>query len=117
MLKPSADIDIFIASEPVDMRKAIDGLSVLVVEMLSAHPQSGGLFIFYNKQRNKVKCLCWDTNGFALYYKRLERGKFKVPRAMSEGLTVDNEQLQWLLAGFDFIGLKSRPDLVFSHFA
>jgi transposase len=59
------------------MRKAINGLTMLVVNQFQDNPQSGDLFLFCNRNRNKVKGLYWDKNGFVLFYKRLEKDKFK----------------------------------------
>ena len=108
---------IYIANEPIDMRKAIDGLSVMVVEYLKKDPQAPALFIFYNRRRNKVKCLYWDNNGFVMIYKRLEKGTFKFNRTIHlTHYEINNEQLHWLLAGFDFIQLKQHPELKFSDY-
>ena len=71
MLSLPTSTKLYLATVPVDMRKAVDGLSVLVNTDLRQDPQSGHLFIFYNRARNKLKCLYWDKNGFVLYYKRL----------------------------------------------
>ena len=67
------------AREPIDLRKSIDGLSLLVSQGLQHDPFQGQLFVFTNRQRDKIKLLHWDTNGFWLYYKRLERGRFAWP--------------------------------------
>ncbi|KAB2823168.1 IS66 family insertion sequence element accessory protein TnpB [Aliivibrio finisterrensis] len=62
-----------------DMRKSIDGLSLIVAETLEMDPFSEAWFIFCNRNRDKLKILFWDTNGFWLYYRRLEKGTFKWP--------------------------------------
>jgi len=59
----------------------------------------GHLFVFCNRQKDKLKILRWDTNGFWLYYRRLERGRFKWPVQSSPGLSITRRQLQWLLDG------------------
>lgn len=118
MLINSGDKAIYIANEAVDMRKSIDGLSVLVVEYLEMNPQQAAYFVFYNRRRNKVKCLVWDNNGFVMIYKRLEKGTFKFHRniALSQ-YQIDEQQLQWLFAGFDFIQLKQHPELKFAAYS
>jgi len=117
MIKLPEDLNIFIASEPVDMRKAIDGLCVAVIETLSSDPQSGHLFLFHNRRGNKVKALLWDRNGFVLIYKRLEKGRFKFPKQISgDCFEIEHAQLNWLLAGFDFMALKEFPELSFTDY-
>jgi len=112
MIQPSETTKIFLAAGAVDMRKSIDGLSVLVSEVLKQNPQSGHLFIFYNRNRNKIKCLCWDKNGFTIYYKRLEKRSFKIPRKIiGECIFLKKTELMWLLSGLDFSILQIRPEL------
>lgn len=71
---------VYLACGATDLRKSIDGLAVLVKECFSLDPFSSSLFVFCNRQRNKLKILRWDRNGFWLYYRRLERGKFQCKR-------------------------------------
>ena len=82
------------------MRKSIDGLAVLIQEAFQLDPFSTCLFVFCNRQRDKLKILHWDHNGFWLYYRRLERGRFQWPDA-SQGSTVviGSRELRWLLDG------------------
>jgi len=76
MMHPIGRPTVHLATEPVDMRKSINGLSVLVADHLELSPLSGSLFVFYNKARDKIKILYWDRNGFCLWYKRLEKHRF-----------------------------------------
>jgi transposase len=79
----------YVCRDPVDMRKGIDGLSYLVESLLAQHPMSGHLFVFVGRDRHKVKILYWDRTGFALWYKRLERGKFPSPGSLAQrGLSI-----------------------------
>ncbi len=68
----------FVCTAPVDMRKGIDGLCGVVRHLLEDNPQSGYVFIFFNKDRDKIKLLVWDVGGYVLYHKRLEQGTFEV---------------------------------------
>ena len=87
---------------PVDFRKQIDGLTLIVADKLEQDPTSGQLFIFRNRQANKLKLLWWDKNGFWLFYKRMEKGRFKFPGITDEILELTKDQLSVLLAGLDF---------------
>lgn len=75
-------VDVYLHREPVDFRKAINGLSAIVQDEMALSPFSRALFVFCNKKRNQLKVLYWDETGFALWQKRLERDKFKWPRPM-----------------------------------
>ena len=100
------------------MRKAIDGLTQLVVEQLEMNPQGHYLFLFCNQQRNKIKGLYWHKNGFVMIYKRLERKKFYIPKQYKDNkLIINHEQLSWLLSGFDFMNLTDYPELHFTHYS
>ena len=70
---------VYVAEGAVDLRKSIDSLALLVQTSLPVSPLSGGLFVFFNRGRDKVKLLWWDRHGFWLAYKRLERGRFRLP--------------------------------------
>ena len=91
---------VYLACGSTDMRKSIDGLASLVQEAFQLDPFSACLFVFCNRQRDKLKILHWDHNGFWLYYRRLERGRFQWPDA-SQGSTVAIgwRELRWLLDG------------------
>lgn len=80
MLKVSKEAQIYISLSPIDMRKSIDSLSALVVEEFKNDPQSGHLFVFFNRARAKVKIVYWNKNGFVLHYKRMEKHRFVVPK-------------------------------------
>jgi transposase len=101
MLTPTDGLTVYLACGSTDMRKNIDGLAALVTHTFALDLFSNSLFVFCNKGRDKLKILYWDHNGFWLYYRRLERGRFKWP-AHSEAnaiLTINRRQLQWLLDG------------------
>jgi transposase len=104
-------VPIYLAREPVDLRKSIDGLSLLVSQVLGQDPFSAHLFVFINRCRDKLKALSWDQNGFVLYYKRLERGRFRWPVIPAEqtALVIEYRQLQWLLSGLSIEQQQALP--------
>lgn len=109
---------IYLYSQPIDMRKSINGLSYLVGDLSHDTLQDGSVTLFYNRSRDKVKLLYWDKNGFILIYKRLEKGRFKIIKQDKnrEIVTLDNQQLNWLLAGLDYDLMAQNKHLDFSGF-
>jgi len=79
MLDTGSGVRIYVATEPVDMRKSFSGLAGAVGKVLGKDPQSGTLFVFLNRRRNLLKVLSWDANGFCLLCKRLSCGAFSMP--------------------------------------
>lgn len=115
-MHPGSQIEqIYLCREPIDFRKSIDGLSVLVEQALEHNPFGSALYVFTNRQRNKIKALYWHRNGFCLWYKRLEAEKFAWP-AHSEAATqtISRQEFEWLLEGFDLWRNKPHQTL---HFA
>jgi transposase len=84
-----------------DMRKAINGLSDIVANQLKLSALSGQYFVFCGRRRNTLKILYWDNNGYCLWYKKLERDRFRWPRTEHEARAITGEQLGWLLSGLD----------------
>ena len=116
MITWQENIDIYLHRDPVDFRKAINGLSLIVSEVLELPPFDRSLFVFCNKRRTQLKALYWDETGFALWQKRLEKDKFKWPkRVNSQKVNITHEQWCWLLRGFDFTKIKPHPRLEFSR--
>jgi transposase len=111
----SADTAVYIAREPVDMRKQIDGLALLVQEVLLLNPFEKQLFVFRNRGSNKLKVLVWHDNGFCLLYKRLERGFFPWPRAQDSVFCCSLRELQWLLEGLNIEQLPTRTAWPIKH--
>lgn len=112
MLTLPSSVRIVLATEPVDMRRGHDGLCAIVRNEWRLDPFAGHLFVFLGKRADRVKCLFWDRGGFVLYYKRLERCRFKLPK-IEPGATrveLDAVQLSMLLDGIDF-GRVRRPEL------
>ena len=106
---------IYLHKQPVDFRKSINGLCVIVEEHMRLSAFSGALFVFCNRQRDKIKVLYWDQTGFCLWYKRLEKDTFKWPKQMrGEVLTLSERQWSWLLEGLDIERMKGHKPLQFS---
>jgi transposase len=93
---------VYLAVGSTDMRKAINGLSILVEQAMELNPFTGDLFVFCNRKRTIIKILYWDHNGFCLWHKRLEEHRFKWPRTSEDIIMIGAEQLTWLLAGLDY---------------
>ncbi len=92
---------VFLVLGTTDMRKAIDGLTVLVADRLDLDPLSGAYFAFCNRGRTIIKILSWDRNGFCLWQKRLERDRFPWPESMAAVMDIGGRELSWLLEGLD----------------
>ena len=103
MLTLPTSVRIYLSTEPTDMRKGVDGLSRLVEAELGGDVYSGALFVFVSRRRDRLKILTWDAGGFVVYYKRLEAGRFKMPRveAGAKAARLDPAQLAMLLRGID----------------
>lgn len=97
-----------------DMRKAIDGLSVIVSDQLDLDVFSGQLFAFCNRGRTLVKILYWDRNGFCLWQKRLEKHRFTWPESEAEVMELGVRELSWLLDGLDPTQTKGHQKLGYS---
>ena len=97
----STSRNVYLALGVTDMRKSINGLSVLVQEHLGEQLFDGSLFVFCNRARNRIKILYWDENGFCLWLKRLEHARFQWPVTEGEVRQIKREALEWLLAGLD----------------
>ena len=96
----------FIYRSGCDMRKGYDGLCGLVRNEWKKNPLSGDVFIFLSRQRNKIKLLHWQNDGFVIYSKRLEKGTFELPKNTSIEITA--QQLQFILDGIYLSSIKKR---------
>jgi transposase len=112
MLRPDAQTQVYLYVDPVDMRKSIDGLSVLVEQEMALSPMMEALFVFCNRGRDKIKILCWERNGFIVWYKRLEKQRFRWPKA-GETLQLSGRELNWLLDGFDIFHNQAHKTVLF----
>ena len=96
---------IYLHRDVVDFRKSINGLVLIVEQEMVLSPFSDALFVFCNKARDKVKVVYWDRSGFCLWYKRLEKERFKWPRkGQGTIMNLSEDQWRWLLSGYDIEG-------------
>jgi len=93
------NVQVWVATTPVDMRKSFDSLAEVVRAFLGRDPLSGNLFVFRNRGGHLVKILWWDRDGLAIYYKRLERGAFQFPRSNATAIEITCDELLRLLSG------------------
>lgn len=103
MLTLPSSVRVYLAAQPVDLRRGHDGLVALVRSTWRLNPFDGHLFVFLGRRLDRVKILVWDRNGFVLYYKRLSRGRFQMP-SIAAGATrveLDATTLAMLLDGID----------------
>ena len=102
-MHPGCDIEqVYLCRKPIDFRKSINGLSVLVEQELELNPFGSALYVFINRQRDKIKVLYWHRNGFCLWLKRLEAEKFAWPRDCEAATQlISLHEFEWLLEGFD----------------
>lgn len=111
MLSLPPSVRVFLCLAPADMRRSLDGLAALTREILREDPLSGHLFVFFNRRRDRTKILFWDRSGLALYYKRLEKGTFRLSafeRPDSRRAEIESAELALILEGIDLADAKRR---------
>ena len=116
MLGLPPSVKIYYATGLVDMRNGIDGLRAIVDATLKLNPDEGHLFVFVGKSRDKLKILFWDRNGYVIYFKRLEKGRFQLPEtdANRSRVMLEPAQLAMLLDGIDLNAkrlVRWKPDI------
>ena len=97
-------VEIFLGVEPIDLRWGFDRLSGVVAERIGREPRGGALFVFFGKRRSSIKVLFFDGTGLCLFYKRLDKGTFRLPDSIAEdavSVSVDESALDDLLDGID----------------
>ena len=110
MLNSNRIDKVYLALGPTDLRKSINGLSIIVLESFKLDPFSRNLFVFCNRKQDKIKILEWDNDGFWLHYKRLERSKFKWPDGITGStIMIDERQFRWLLDGLSIKQKDAHP--------
>jgi transposase len=111
MLSLPPTVRIFLCTRGADMRRSFDGLAVMVEQIIGQDPLSGHLFLFCNRRGDRVKLLYWDGDGYALWYKRLEEGTFRMPTlrsSESESVELRSSDLMMLLEGVDLTSVKRQ---------
>jgi transposase len=106
---PLSPAQVFLAVEPVDIRKGADGLSILVQESLGKAPTDGSAYAFRNRAGNRIKLLVWDGTGVWLCVRRLHKGRFTWPRCIDTVFTLNQADWQWLTTGVDWRRLSAQP--------
>ena len=109
MLRLAQGTRVFMAVAPIDMRRSFDGLCAAVTETLQANPLDGHLFLFRGKRSDRIKALIWDRNGLAIWYKRLERGRYRWPSRDAVSIEITEQELSLLLDGVDFTRIRRLP--------
>ena len=99
---------IWVCVAPIDRRKSFDGLSAIITSQLRRDPLSGDLFVFKNRRGDRLKILAWQSDGFSMYLRRLERGTFAFPRAKTAEVSVTATGLAMILGGVELQGTKQR---------
>ena len=107
---------IYLYRPPVDMRKGINGLSLIIKQSMNLDPFSSYLFLFCSRNRTLLKALYFDRTGFAIWMKRLEKDRFRwLRRGECDTITLTAEQLAWLLDGYDLTKMKPHQTLSYQH--
>jgi transposase len=111
MLTLPATTRVFFCAQPTDMRKSFDALFGLVSAFLGHDPLSGHYFVFRNRTGDRIKVLYWDRDGLAIWYKRLEKGTFRMPAASAGAHSVELDACQWalILQGIDLGSARRLP--------
>ena len=115
MLPVDSKTLVFVVLGSTDMRKAVNGLSMLVADHFDLEVFTGNLFVFCNRGRTIIKILYWERNGFCLWQKRLEKHRFAWPERAEDVLEFSQRELRWLLDGLNPDQLKAHPDLLFEN--
>jgi transposase len=114
MLSLTPSVQIYLHAKPIDMRKSFDGLFGIVKNEFGMDVRNGGLFLFINLRRNRVKLMYWDTDGLVIWMKRLERGSLQhpQPKADAKHFVMDQSELNLLLSGIELSSVKRRKRYV-----
>lgn len=111
MLSFGGRVRVFLAAEPVDLRRGFDGLAAATRQIIQEQPLSGHLFGFVNRRRDRMKLLIWEPTGYWLLYKRLEKGRFAFPKDPAPGerhIALEPADLMLMLEGIDLRGARRR---------
>lgn len=108
MVTMPPSVRVFLCLAPVDMRRSFDGLAAMAEQTVRESPLSGHLFVFRGKRGDRLKILYWDRDGYALWYKRLERGAFRFPADAQDAKEIPAPDLALLLEGVDLSSVKRQ---------
>ena len=108
MLSLPSAVKIYLCQQATDMRKSFDSLALMVQDVIKQDPLSGYLFVFRNKRGHSLKLLYWDRDGYAIWYKRLEKGTFNVPVNLPDDFQLEHHQYSMMLEGIDFTRIKRK---------
>lgn len=108
MFFPESNVKIWLCAKPTDMRKSYNGLIALAKHHLGEDPLSGHLFVFFNRQRNRVKVLYFDRTGYCIWMKRLESGLFHFDRQTGEKQALSWTHLKLILEGIDLENITTK---------
>ena len=108
-----ANCRVFIKPGYTDLRKSLNGLTLIVQEIMHEDPFSECYFIFCNRKKNILKIVYWDKNGFCLWLKRLEQERFGWPKTEADKRELKRSEFEWLLKGLDF--QKEHKELQYSQ--
>jgi len=114
MLGLISGVKVYLALGNTDMRKSINGLSILVESQFDLDPFSGHLFVFSNRRKSIMKILYWDRNGFCLWQKRLEKERFQWPERSEDVMMIEERELRWLMEGLELKQDKAHKRLSYS---
>jgi len=111
MITIPSSVRIYLATTPTDMRNGHDGLAALVQRQMGQDVYSGHLFVFVSRHGDRIKILTWDRGGFVMWYKRLERGRFRVPKMSPSQnvLMLESSDLSMLIGGIDYSRVRKPP--------
>ena len=108
MLSLPSAVRIFLCTQPTDMRRGFDRLGEMVRSILKQDPLSGHLFVFRSRGGDRLKLLYWDQGGYALWYKRLEKGRFPTPTEVGQDFRIDGRALAMMLEGLEDASVRRR---------
>ena len=108
MLSLPSAIRIFLCTEPTDMRRGFDRLAEMVRSVIRQDPLSGHMFVFRSRRGDRLKLMYWDRGGYALWYKRLEKGRFPVPARWGEDFHITARELAMMLEGLEESAVRQR---------
>ena len=114
MMAIREEVEVWLHREPVDFRRQINGLVLIVEQEMEADPFAKRVYGFTNRRKDRLRLLYWDRNGFALWLKRLEKDRFPWPVGEETTIRVDGRELGWLLDGIDFFRLRPHTELFYA---